>query len=423
MPSAHNNLFSNKTALTFIATLAAFATYSCMYAFRKPFTAATYQGLTFASLDLKIWLVIAQLIGYTLSKFMGIRFVSEMGRNKRATAIIALVALAEVALFLFGILPIPLKIFALFLNGLPLGMVWGLVFSFLEGRKQTEFMGAGLSVSFIFSSGMVKSAGKWLMTSWGVSEWWMPFLTGLLFLIPLLLCTYVLSLIPPPDAEDELSRTARKPMNATERTAFFRQFSFGLSALIAVYILLTAFRDFRDNFAAEIWAAMGFGDTPSVFTTSETIISFAVLIIMSALMLVKDNARAFLLNHALILLGLIICGISAILYHYHLLSPLQLMIGTGLGVYMGYVPFNCILFDRLIAAFRTPGNAGFLMYLSDSFGYLGSVAVLFYKNFGGNDLPWISFFLQGACYMMILGGLGVSAAYLYFVKKLRSVNN
>jgi MFS family permease len=423
MPTAYQSPLSNKTALTLIATLAAFSTYSCMYAFRKPFTAATYQGLVFASLDLKIWLVIAQLIGYTLSKFIGIRFVSELGRNKRAIAILALIALSEIALLLFAILPVPLKIFALFLNGLPLGMVWGLVFSFLEGRKQTEFMGAGLSVSFIFSSGMVKSAGKWLMSSQGVSEWWMPFLTGLLFLAPLLLSTWLLSRIPPPDTEDELSRTPRKPMNAEERSAFFRKFSFGLTALIAVYILLTAFRDFRDNFAAEIWTALGFGNTPSVFTTSETIISFAVLLIMSALMLVKNNARAFLLNHALILIGLLLSGISALLYHFQLISPLQLMIGTGLGVYMGYVPFNCILFDRLIAAFRTPGNAGFLMYLSDSFGYLGSVAVLFYKNFGGNNLPWLPFFLNSALYMMIFGGIGISAAFFYFAKKLRTAGN
>jgi hypothetical protein len=87
------------------------------------------------------------------------------------------------------------------------------------------------------------------------------------------------------------------------------------------------------------------------------------------------------------------------------------------------VPFNCILFDRLIAAFRTPGNAGFLMYLSDSFGYLGSVAVLFYKNFGGNDLPWLAFFLNSALYMMIFGGIGISAAFFYFAKKLRTAGN
>ena len=67
------------------------------------------------------------------------------------------------------------------LNGLPLGMIWGLVFSYLEGRRQTELLGAGLSVSFIFSSGVVKSVGKVLMQDFGVTQMWMPFLTGLIF--------------------------------------------------------------------------------------------------------------------------------------------------------------------------------------------------------------------------------------------------
>ena len=39
-----------------------------------------------------------------------------------------------------------------------------------------------------------------------------------------------------------------------------------------------------------------------------------------------------------------------------------------------------------------PCHAGFLIYVSDSFGYLGSVGVMLYKNFGTRDLSWLSFF-------------------------------
>ena len=35
------------------------------------------------------------------------------------------------------------------------------------------------------------------------------------------------------------------------------------------YVLLTAFRDFRDNFAAEIWTALGYGGEAGIFTASE----------------------------------------------------------------------------------------------------------------------------------------------------------
>ena len=50
----------------------------------------------------------------------------------------------------------------MFINGLPLGMVFGLVMAYLEGRRQTEMLAAVLCASFIVSSGFVKSVGKWL---------------------------------------------------------------------------------------------------------------------------------------------------------------------------------------------------------------------------------------------------------------------
>jgi len=81
-----------KDSLAFIlfAGGAAFSAYFAMYAFRKPFTAATYTDIAdwqFA-IDFKIALVIAQLLGYALSKFIGVKVVSEMSPARRAFAII-----------------------------------------------------------------------------------------------------------------------------------------------------------------------------------------------------------------------------------------------------------------------------------------------------------------------------------------------
>ena len=62
------------------AIFAAFSTYFCMYAFRKPFSAAKYEGLQFMDTDLQIKtaFVISQIIGYCLSKYMGCKFCSEV---------------------------------------------------------------------------------------------------------------------------------------------------------------------------------------------------------------------------------------------------------------------------------------------------------------------------------------------------------
>ena len=46
-----------------------------MYAFRKPYTAATYDQIEEFGLDYKEVLILTQVIGYTISKFIGIKFV------------------------------------------------------------------------------------------------------------------------------------------------------------------------------------------------------------------------------------------------------------------------------------------------------------------------------------------------------------
>ena len=121
------------------------------------------------------------------------------------------------AWLLFAIVPAPYNVVFLFLNGFPLGMLWGVVFSYVEGRKSTDFIGAALAVSFIFSSGWVKSVGAWLIEQYHITEFWVPFCTGLVFAIPLIICVYGLEKVPPPSEEDELLRTKRIPMTGVER--------------------------------------------------------------------------------------------------------------------------------------------------------------------------------------------------------------
>ncbi|MGI9361747.1 MAG: DUF5690 family protein [Parasphingorhabdus sp.] len=383
-----------RAAILTAGGLAAFAAYFAMYAFRKPFTAATYldvDSLLFG-LDYKTGLLIAQVIGYALSKLIGIRVIAEFGRRGRAAAILALIGTSWLSLVLFAMLPSEWGPLCLLLNGLPLGMIWGLVFSYVEGRRCTEMLGAMLCASFIISSGAVKSVAVWFMQM-GVSEHWMPVVTGAVF-VPLLLgALWILERLPPPDARDEEERTARKPMQKAERAAFLRDHGMTMVILVTGYVLLSALRDFRDNFAVEIWTAMGYGDVASIFSQSEFPVAIIALGGLGALMLVRDNLNALLAMHGLIILGALILGVSTLAFQYDMLGPLHWMILSGAGLYLSYTPFNAMLFDRLIAALGKAGNAGFLIYIADSSGYLGSVALLLYRSFAAPAMDWLSFFM------------------------------
>ena len=396
------------------ATLAAFCLYTCIFAFRKTYTVGTFEGLSYWGVTYKSWMVIAQVIGYGLAKFAGTKLISELKSTFRVRGILIMTAIAGISWFFFAITPPPYNIVFLFTNGLPLGMGWGLVFSYLEGRRFTEVLGAGVSVSFIFSSGFAKSIGGFVMKFWGVSEYWMPFVSACIFLLPLLIFLWLLNQLPPPDALDEELRTKRQPMNFAERKKFLLAFAPGLILLILTYTLLTAFRDFRDNYSADVWKILGYGNSPEIFTKTETPITLAILIIMGSIMFIRSNRNAFLINQAIVLCGMLLVGVATFLFDTGVISATPWMIMLGMGLYLGYVPFNSILFDRMIATFKYVSTVGFLIYLADAFGYLGSVGVLLYKELGQPSLSWLDFFIHAGYIMSVAGSILVIAAMIYF---------
>lgn len=374
--------------------VAAFGAYFAMYAFRKPFAAATYldiAGWHFV-LDYKSALLIAQVIGYALSKLIGVKVISEFGRRGRARAILALIGFSWVALLLFALIPAPWSVLCMFLNGLPLGMIWGLVFSYIEGRRVSELLGAMLCASFILSSGVVKSVAMLLLQA-GVPELWMPAAVGLLFVPVLLASLWWLERLPPPDARDEAERAPRVPMLRQERLAFLREYGLLIALLVGSYVLLTAVRDVRDNFSAELWSAMGFGGDASVFSASELPVAAVTFGGLALLVLVRNNLCAMLAMHGMIIVGALLLGLSTLAFQNGLLSPLPWMILAGAGLYIAYGPFNALLFDRMIAMTGKAGNAGFLMYVADTSGYAGSVVLLLFRSLSAAKISWLPFFI------------------------------
>jgi hypothetical protein len=314
--------------------------------------------------------------------------------------------------------PTPWNVPCLFLNGLPLGMIWGLVFSYLEGRRATELLGAMLCVNFIVSPGLVKSAAVLLLNA-GVPELWMPAATGLLFVPILLLSLWQLERMPAPDARDEAERTVRVPMKRADRAAFLREHGLPILLLVVGYILLTALRDFRDNFAAEIWTALGFGGDASIFSRSEIPVAVISLTGLAALMMVKDNMRALLAMHGVIVLGAVLLGLSTLAWQHGLLGPLPWIILTGAGLYLGYIPYNAMLFDRMIAAIGKAGNTGFLIYIADASGYAGSVALLLFRSFAAPQVNWVPFYADSAYVTAIAVGVLALLSAATFVVRYR----
>lgn len=411
---------SNYILTVLVISSAAFVVYTCMYGFRKPFTVGTYSDSTFLGINYKICLVIAQVIGYMFSKFYGISFIGKIHPEKRAISLVYAILVAWASLFLFAIVPSPYNLIFMFLNGLPLGIVFGLVFGYLEGRRTTEIMGAFLVTSFIFASGLSKTLGKWMIINLHVSDWWMPFFTGGIFILPFLLAVYILDHAPAPNEKDIVQRTARKPLSKSEQWSIIKEYKSVFFPIVISYSIFTIVRDFIEDFANEFWIENGYATKAGIFAQTSTVVSIIVLVIVGLFFLFKSNFVAFKWIHILVLLGLTLLVGATLLYNLQFINPFLWMVISTTGLYFAYLPFNCLYFERFISVYKINGNVGFVMYIADAFGYLGTVVVLLIKEMLPIHYNWNVFF---SAIFYTSGILGILLIYFTLNLHLKKIKN
>ncbi|MDR3193823.1 MAG: DUF5690 family protein [Tannerella sp.] len=414
-----DRLLGNNTFLVIWCIVAAFGTYFCTYAFRKPFNAGTYEGYVLFGVGYKTVLIISQMLGYLVSKYCGIRIIAGLNYGRRILYIIVLVAFSELALVGFGLTPYPYNFLFLFLNGLPLGLIFGIIFSFLEGRRFTEMLSLGLTINMIMGSGALKSIYFIIRDALHVDEFWMPAVEGIVFALPFLLFVWMLSRIPPQTRTDIAQRTKREAMNGTDKHKLLAGFGIGLFAIVAINALLTMCRDFRDNFMVEIAREIHLSDSMNIFSQIEFLIGIVVFICVGCLSFIRSNKTCFIIQHVMIFAGLIILLAGSIMYSAGAVSAQLWFITVGYGIFLPYITIQSVYFDRFIALFKPKANAGFLIYICDSAGYTCSMLILLYKEFMAGGISFshvlyiISIFVPAICLLFLI------AAGVFFRSRFR----
>ncbi|WP_188764335.1 DUF5690 family protein [Emticicia aquatilis] len=401
-------LEKSEVLLVIWCIIAAFGTYFCMYAFRKPFTTGLYESYELWGVGYKSILIISQVFGYMLSKIIGIKVIAELKEKKRILLIISLIAFAESALLAFALVPFPYNFMFLFLNGLPLGMVWGVIFSFLEGRKLTEFLALGLSLNLVMTSGVLKTIYLYLQETFHLTEFHLPVVIGLIFLPFFLFFVWMLAQIPPPNSEDLTLRNKRVAMSQSDKSLIIKEFGLGLICFIGTYLLLATMRDFRDNFAVEVWREIDPQFDKRIFSTTETIIGLVVVSLIALNAFIKNNFRSYLTFSSMMLVAVMLCGGTTWVFEQQLITPKTWMLSLGIGLFLPYLLIQTVVFERLIALFKARGNVGFLVYICDSVGYLGSVVLLLYREFFlkkvafVNILMTFSYIISFVCFVLLI---------------------
>jgi hypothetical protein len=413
-----NTFFENKALLSAWCFVAALGSYFCMYAYRKPFAAGLYQGVLLWGLSYKSVLIVSQVLGYMCSKYLGIRVVSELKPHQRIGLIVLLISIAQLALIGFALVPAPYSWPFLFINGLPLGMVWGVIFSFLEGRRITEFVSVGLSINLVVGSGFLKSIYLFLKNSWPLSEYWLPATIGFMFIPIFCFFIWMLEQIPAPSIDDTAARSKRLPMTSATKNQILQSYGLGLWAIVIIYVFFTTIRDYRDNFSIEIWQALGLNIQNSSFAIAESYVGMFTMLLLFSVGFIKHNHLAYRYINLLILLGLLACGLSTYMFQYKGLPAYTWQLCIAVSFFTPYLLVQTLYFERLIAVLRLQANVGFFVYICDSLGYTGSLFMVLSKEFFFKNTSHTQVLVSFSYIMAVVGSLLWLQAYLFFKAKI-----
>lgn len=397
----------------------ALLSYSLVYALRKPFTAAEFDGLQVAGMDYKIVVSMIQLIGYVCAKLLGIKYISELKPEGRLKFIVGSAALSEVSLIAFGLLPVPYNIFALFFNGLSLGCMWGVIFSFLEGRRTTDILASIMGVSMALSSGVAKSLGLYALNDLGVSEFWMPALVGAVAFPLLCFMGWMMTRFPAPTAADIAARTKRVTLDGRQRWQLFVKFMPLLIMLFGANLLLTVQRDIKEDF---IVCIIDVSQVSSwAFAHLDSIATLVLLGVFALLSAVGNHLRALCLILIMSAIGMgTIAFLGAEAGSLNMPVTAWLFLQT-LCIDIAYLSFQTIFFERFIACFKVNGNVGFFIITIDFVGYLGTLCLLLFKEFKAPHIDWTSFYNRMSVYIGVACCLAFAGSIIYMINKVYTV--
>ena len=346
----------------------------------------------------------------SLPRFFGIKIISELKKENRFRFFVGSAILAELALVGFGLLEAPYNAAAMFVNGLSLGCMWGVIFSFIEGRKVTDILASLLGVSMVFSSGVAKSFGLFAMNEMQIDQFWMPAVIGGFALPLLVFMGYMLKRLPQPTAEDIALRNERVVLDGKGRVALFRKYAPILTLLFIGNFMLLVLRDIKEDFLVNILDMSN--QSSWLFARIDTIVTLIILGIFALFAFFRSNIRALLWLMTLVIAGCL--TMTYVSFHYETLNlkPVTWLFIQSLSLYIAYLTFQTIFFDRFIACFRIKGNVGFFIALIDFIGYLGTVTLLSTKEFLNIELEWFALFNH------IAGFVGATCSILFIVASI-----
>lgn len=161
------------------------------------------------------------------------------------------------------------------------------------------------------------------------------------------------------------------------------------------------------------------GHSPWLFARVDSIVTLLILTIFGLLVFVRSHIRALSILYGLIIASMLAMMVVSFGQDWLRLSVVSWLFLQSFCLYIAYLTFQTVFFDRFIACFKIRGNVGFFIVLTDFLGYTGTVVVLVLKEVVGLELDWASFYnglagcVGGICCVLFV------ASYVYLRQRYR----
>ena len=132
---------------------------------------------------------------------------------------------------------------------------------------------------------------------------------------------------------------------------------------------------------------------------------------------VKSNIKVLVILLSMVVAGTATMSFVSLNYDTLQLSTVTWLFIQSLSLYIAYLCFQSIFFDRFIACFKIKGNVGFFIVTIDFIGYTGTVLVLMFKEFFNTDINWLDFYNQMSGYVGIICTVAFSCSIVYLVQR------
>ena len=126
----------------------------------------------------------------------------------------------------------------------------------------------------------------------------------------------------------------------------------------------------------------------------------------------------------IVLLSMVIGGavtISYLAFNYDTLQlpTLYWLFIQSLSLYIVYLSFQTLFFERFIACFKIKGNVGFFIASIDFIGYTGTVCVLLFKEYCSPNIDWMQFYNQFSGWVGIVAGIAFIGSAIYLMQRYK----